>query len=73
MTTDRERNDEPEFFRMPTTNIDAQLGRSLRSYFADVLTQPLPPSFLQALRTLEKLSHEDSQDQAPHVGRTLTH
>lgn len=71
MTADRTRDDEPEFFRMRTMNIEAQLGRSLRSHFADVLTQPLPPSFLQALRTLEKLSREDSQDQASPDGRTL--
>lgn len=47
---------------MRTASVEALIGRGLRSLFCDVLSEPLPESFLRALRTLERLTSAEESD-----------
>ena len=48
-----------------TASAEAFIGRGLKSLFGDVLSEPLPESFVRALRTLEQLSSAEKQDLGP--------
>jgi len=49
---------------------EAQIGRELKSLFSDVLSEPLPDSFLRALQALEELGSECPSD--PSLKRDAT-
>jgi len=47
---------------MRTASVEALIGRGLKSLFCDALSEPLPESFLRALRTLERLTSAEGAD-----------
>ena len=55
MTEDAKRNDRLEVCQpVREASVGAQIGRQLKSLFSDVLTEPLPYSFLRALQSIQE-------------------